>query len=58
MLKQVAQQGCDAPSLETLKARPDGAMSNLGYREASLAMGDWNWMILQVPSKPNHSMIL
>ena len=33
----------NAPSLETFKARPDGAVSNLVYRELSLPIaGGWN----------------
>jgi len=49
----------DCPSLEAFKARPDGAVSNLVQREVSLpTAGGWNWVILKVPSNPNHSMIL
>ena len=45
--------------LEALKSRLHGAVSNLGYREVSLSTaGDWNEMILKVPSNPNHPMIL
>ena len=33
----------DAPSLEAFKARLDGALSNLGWREMSLPIaGGWN----------------
>jgi len=47
------------PSLEVFKARLDGALSNLVYRQVSLPIaGHWNYMILKVPSNPNHSMIL
>jgi len=48
-----------APSLAGLKARLDGALSNLGWWERSLPMGGgWNEMSYKVPSDPNHSMIL
>ena len=49
----------DAPSLEVLKARLDGALGSLGWWEVSLPMaGDWNWVVFRVPSNPNHSVIL
>ena len=49
----------DDPSLEALKARLDGAVSNMVYREVFLPIaGGWNCMILKVPSNPNHSVIL
>jgi len=49
----------EAPTLEALKARLDGAVSNLVWREVSLPIaGGWNQVILKVPSNPNHSMIL
>ena len=45
----------DAPSLEAFKARLDGALSNLVQGEVSLPIaGDWNYMILKVPSNLNH----
>ena len=48
-----------APFLEALKARLDGAVSNLVYREVSLPIaGGWNYVILKVPSNPNHFMLL
>ena len=48
-----------APSLAVLKARLDGALSNLVWGKESLLMaGAWNQMIFKVPSNPNHSMIL
>mgnify|MGYP001855108949 CR=1 FL=1 len=51
-------EAVDAPSLEAFKARLDGALSNLVWREVSLSIAEgWNWMILKVPSNPNHSMI-
>ena len=44
----------DTPSLEASKARLDGALSNLVWREVSLPItGGWNEMILKVPSNPN-----
>jgi len=46
-------------SLAGLKARLDGALSNLGWWKMSLLMaGGWDWMIYKVPSDPNHSMFL
>jgi len=46
-------------SLEALRARLDGAVSNLLQKEVSLpTAGGWNEMILKVPSNPNDSMIL
>jgi len=48
-----------APSLAAFKARLDGALSTLVWWKVSLPMADgWNWMICEVPSKPNLSMIL
>jgi len=42
-----------------VKARLAEAVSNLVWREASLPIaGGWNEMILEVPSSPNHSMII
>jgi len=55
---RLPSEAVDAPSLEGLKARLDGAVSNLVWREESLPIaGSWNWMILKVPFNPNHSMI-
>ena len=49
----------DAPSLEAFKARLNGAVSNLVWWEVSLPIaGGCNYMILNVPSNPNHSMVL
>jgi len=46
------------PLLEAFKARLDGAVSNLVYREVSLPIaGGWNQVILNVPSNTNHSMM-
>ena len=48
----------DAPFLEAFKARLDGAVSDLVWWEMFLPIaGGWNWMILKVPSNPNHSVI-
>ena len=45
--------------MEAFKARLDGAVRNLVYREVSLPIaGGWNYMILKVPSNPNCSIIL
>jgi len=49
----------DAPSLETFKARLDGALSNLTQLKISLFIaGGWTRQPLKVPSNPNYSMIL
>jgi len=50
---RLPREAVDAPYLEALKARLDGAVSNL---EVSLPMaGGWNWGI---SSNPKHFMIL
>jgi len=49
----------DAPSLEVLKPRLDGALSSLSWGGAALpTTRDWNWMGFEVPSNPSLSMIL
>jgi len=46
-------------SLETFKARLDGALSNLIQVKMFLLMaGGWTRWPLKVPSSPNHSVIL
>ena len=56
---RLPSEAVDAPSLAALKARLDGAVSNLVQREVSLPIaGSWNEVILKVPSNPNHSVIL
>ena len=56
---RVPREAVAAPSLEGLKARLDGALSTLVWWKVSLLMaGDWHQVIFQVPSNPNHSMIL
>jgi len=56
---RLPSEAVDDPFLEAFKARLDGAVSNLVLREVSLPIaGGWNYMILKVPSSPNHSMIL
>jgi len=56
---RLPREAVAAPSLEVFKARLDGAWSNLGWWKVSLPMaGGWNEMIYNVPSNPNHSMIL
>ena len=46
----------NVPSLEAFKARLDEALS-LVKGVPAYSRG-WNYMILRVPSNPNHSMIL
>jgi len=49
----------DAPSLEPFQARSDGALSNLIQVKMSLLFTrGWTRWSLEVPSNPNHSMIL
>jgi len=49
----------DAPSLDALKARQDGAVSNQDWGEVSLpSAGGWSWMTLKVPTNPNRSVVL
>jgi len=49
----------DAPSLETFKAKLDGALSSvIELKMSLLTAGAWNTRPLKVPSNPNHSMIL
>ena len=56
---RLPREAVDASSLEVLKAKLDGAVSNLGQREGSLPRAwGWNYMILKVCSNPNPSMIL
>ena len=43
--ERLPREAVDAPSLEVLKARLDGALGNLVWREVSLHMaGGWNWV--------------
>jgi len=47
------------PSLAVFQARLDEVLSNLVWWNVSLPLaGGWSDMILQVPSNPNHSVIL
>ena len=64
MLEQLPREAVD-PSLEVFKARLDGALGSLGWSEmwrlVALPVvggrGVWSFMILEVPSNPNHSVI-
>jgi len=53
---RLPREAGDAPSLEALKARLDGAVSSLGYGRCPYSRG-WDYMILKVPSNPNHTTI-
>ena len=56
---RLLRESVDAPSLETLKARLDGALDSLIWWSATLpTAGSWNWLSFKVPSNPSHSMIL
>lgn len=53
------REAVDAPYMEVLKAKLDGALDNLMWWEVSLHMaGRWNQVVLKVPPSPNHSVIL
>ena len=48
----------NAPFLEALKGRLDGALGSLSWWVASLLMvRSWNWMIFKVLSNISHSMV-
>ena len=54
---RLSRRVVDAPSLEVLEVRLNGALSNLVSWELSLPMaGGWNKMIFVVPLNPDHSM--
>ena len=60
---KLPREALDVPSLEVLKARVDGALGSLiqflVQWVATLPMAwCWNWMIVEVPSNPNHFMIV
>lgn len=49
----------DAPSLEVSKTRLDGALGTLRWWVVILLMsGEWNTMIINIPSNLSHSMFL
>ena len=55
---RLPREAVAAPSLEVFKARLDGALGSLGWWGVSLPMaGGWNWMVCNVPSNTNHSVI-
>jgi len=48
----------DAPSLEVLKARLDGALCSLIWWMATLpAVWTWNWISFKVSSNPRYCII-
>jgi len=56
---RLPREAVAAPSLAMLKARLDGALSNLGWWKGSQPVaGRWDWMSCKVTSSPNHLMIL
>jgi len=56
---RLPREAVAAPSLVGFKARLDGTLSTLGWWKGSLSTaGGLDWMIYEVPSNPNHSMIL
>jgi len=60
---RLPREAVDAPSLEVFKARLDWALAawvgiKWGDRWPCLWQGDWSFMNLEVPSNPNHSVIL
>ena len=53
------REAVEAPSLDTFKARLDGALSNLVWLKISLlTVRDWARWPLKVPFNSKHSMIL
>jgi len=55
---KLPREAVAAPSLAVLKARLDGALSNLVWWKCPCPwQGGWNQMTFKVPSNPNHSMI-
>jgi len=56
---RLPREAVEASSLETVKARLDGALSNLVWLKMyMLTAGGWARRPLKVPSNPKHSMIL
>jgi len=57
---RLPRQAVDAPSLEVFKARLDEALGSIRYGgwRPCLQQEGWSFMILEVPSNPDHSMIL
>jgi len=56
---RLPREAVEAPSLETFKARLDGALSNLVWLKMSLlTAGRWAGWPLKVPSNPKYSVIL
>jgi len=56
---RLPREAVAAPSLAGFKPRLDGAGSTLGWWKRSLPMaGVWNWMVCNVPSNPDHPVIL
>jgi len=56
---RLPREAVAAPSLAVLKARLGRAWSTLLWWKGSLPMaGGWDWMICEVLSNPNHSMMI
>ena len=55
---RLPSEAVDAPSLEALKARLDGAVSSLGLGGVPAYSRGWDWVSFKVPSNPNHSIPL
>ena len=60
---RLPKEAVDAPSLEVFKARLDGALGSLVWYEMGRLVvlhvaGGWSFMILEVLSKPGHSVIM
>ena len=57
--KRSPREAVDAPSLEVLKARLDGALGRLNWWVAALSTGgDWDWVSFKVRSNLTHFVIL
>ena len=59
-LEQVAQRGCGCPLPGSIQGQAGWDCEQPGLEgEVSLpTAGGWNYMILKIPSNPNHPMIL
>jgi len=58
-LQLLPREHVNIPPLEALKARLDGALGSLIWWVSALPVsGGWNWMIFEILSSLNHSMIL
>ena len=56
---RLPREAVDAPSLEGVQCQVGWALGSLSWWEAALPMaGGWGWVGFEVPSNPNHPVIL